>query len=114
MNSTRTGRFAPLQAHVRVKRMKQTYFVSVDLREGTVQQLRDRAAYMMNVQPNELRLCRFCTDGTTPDFLEDEQTLAECALKNDEVIHAVLLKDGDWEIPYITPYAREKRPLVRR
>lgn len=114
MISTTMGTSAPLPAHVRVKRMKQTYFVSVDLREGTVQQLRDRAAFMMNVHPSELRLCRFCTDGTTPDFLEDEQTLAECALKNDEVIHAVLLKGGDWEVPYITPYAREKRPLARR
>ncbi|CAN8068976.1 unnamed protein product [Agarophyton chilense] len=114
MFSSRKVISSPLPAHVRIKRMRETFFVTVDLQDDNVLHLRERAAYMMGVQPDELRLCRFCEDGTTPEFLEDEQTLAECALTNDDVIHAVVLKNSDWEVPYVTPFPREKRSLVRR
>lgn len=100
----------PIPAHVKVKRMKHTYFVAVDLQNDTVHHLRQRAAHMMAVHSEQLRICRFSQDGITPHFLQDDQQLSQLSIEADDIILAVLFKNGDWETPYITPYPREKRP----
>lgn len=50
--------------HVRVKRLTDTYFVSLDLQHGaTARHLHARTAVLMNVSPADLRLCRVQHDG---------------------------------------------------
>ena len=85
--------------HVRVKRLTDTFFVSLDLAAGaTAAHLHARTAALMAVPPPDLRLCAVCPDGRTAPLAPDAPLAPGC------VVCAVLRLHGEWERPCIVDY----------
>lgn len=105
--------------YVRVKRLTDTYFISLDMRGGaTAHHLHMCTAEVMNVSPSDLRLCLVDTTGQSVSFLpscttDDHESIKGTALKaspfsfgisGDPVVYAVLRTDSGWEQPCIVDY----------
>lgn len=107
--------------YVRVKRVTDTYFVSLDLQNGaTLRDLHLETAATMDVQPRDLRLCLVSEDGRVT-FLQcgdptqgavhaggEDRVLGEPPLSfglfGEQVVYAVLRAKDGWEQPCVVDY----------
>lgn len=110
--------------YVRVKRMADTYFVSLDLANGaTVNDLYLRAAAVMNVREDNLRLCLMDDQGRVTFLTRSEQSDAAQAplihpphsfsLNGDTMVYAVLQLPDGWEEPCIVDYPVENESAIQ-
>lgn len=104
--------------YIRVKRMTDTYFVSIDLARATVNDLYRKTATVMNVPEEDLRLCLMNDQGRVT-FLEKSDssdasnelllmhTQNWTGMKIGSVVYAVLRLSDRWEEPCIVDYPFE-------
>lgn len=110
--------------YVRVKRMADTYFVSLSLADGaTVNDLYTKAAAVMNVQEDNLRLC-LMDDQDRVTFLTKPESADAASgvlihppyafgMNGDDVVYAVLRLSDGWEEPCIVDYPSENENTNR-
>lgn len=102
---------SPITGHVRVKRRRDTFFVSVDTSQdsiATVRTLRLATAAAMDVDDCDIRLYLEYEGKEESTCLEDSDLLRDVGVENDMVLCAVLrLENGAFERPSVIPYPRD-------
>mmetsp|Transcript_11949 Transcript_11949/g.30640 ORF Transcript_11949/g.30640 Transcript_11949/m.30640 type:complete len:107 (-) Transcript_11949:366-686(-) len=95
--------------YVRVKRNRTTYFLWADMPTDTVHDLRARANLITGVPTTDMR---FFIDVSGEVSLDENKTLKDQKIENDQVLYMVFKKEGseEWESIEIGDKVAEDEP----
>lgn len=103
-----------MTSHVRVKRLTDTFFVAIDVKEGTAGDLLAATSRLLDIPQHSLRLCRVCDSEDRVDFLDDgSRQLLDLGIGNDTVLCAVMRTENGWEAPCVVEFPKGAALAVR-